>query len=193
MKTPACVRTWMALPWCFTSGREWTYQYLPTGEMIGMGCDAERGEDYDGICWTSSCSYLWMMSWFLFIFPKWVFRWWMVACVLRAFHEITELSGITTRRGVCFGRTSSCSCLEDNELILFFQVWFYFTTMILEYGLWNWHWLLDVSFAEGEECEYYECIWTSSCSWDPRSSPMWWMMDFPVWVFMMNNWFGNEL
>lgn len=42
----------------------------PSGEMNGMDL-MQEGEDYDGLGRTSSCSYLWMMSWcFFFSFSQ---------------------------------------------------------------------------------------------------------------------------
>ena len=38
---------------------------------------SHEGEDYGGWDQTSSCSYLWMMSYVSFIFPNWVLLWWL--------------------------------------------------------------------------------------------------------------------
>ena len=113
----------------------------PSGEMHGMDLMQGEGEDYDGLGRTSSCSYLWMMSWcFFFIFSQLGF-YMAIGCKCATGSQLDCLaSGITKRRGVRLKlkfRTSSCSCQDDDELMIFFQIWFL---------LWRWSWSMAMCF-----------------------------------------------
>ena len=144
---PASTSVWMALP-CFTSWvsiahmRMWayalrwrrTYQALPSGEMDGEGyyCMKERTMTVETEPLLARISGWWAM--FLLFFPNWVLLWWFA--VLRASYGFAWLAASKERNKIwILNLFLLVSWMTMSFWFLFFQMWFYFTMMIVEHGL----------------------------------------------------------
>ena len=119
--------------WVYALRWRRTYQALPSGEMDGEGCRMkERTMTVETKPLLAHIFGWWAM--FLLFFPNWVLLWWFA--VLRASYGFAWLAASKERNKIwILNLFLLVSWMTMSFWFLFFQMWFYFTMMIVEHGL----------------------------------------------------------